>query len=288
MNCEAYSSFEGVCSDHRQGKNTTSLRKNATGTATTKNYDWVLLYNRDIKDKYILELRNRSKTLEEKTEKGTSNDEYENFINAHLEAAVNCFPTKPKSKYRVPWETLAIKETRADVKTASKSYRKNPTNANAIELKKAQYELASIYLEEQTEYIQNKIDNIRDSEEDRLSRIAAQTINEVNRRKRTANAKLKATNQQERIKLRKQHFENLAGNPPEVTYEPITRIISKKLDFELGPFTQEELDSVLRKIKNRKAAGLDKSRPEVWKTKQFDDTLLRQSNAVYNQNLIDR
>ncbi len=25
----------------------------------------------------------------------------------------------------------------------------------------------------------------------------------------------------------------------------------------LGPFTQEELDSVLRKIKNRKAAGLD-------------------------------
>ena len=33
------------------------------------------------------------------------------------------------------------------------------------------------------------------------------------------------------------------------THEPITRIISKQLDIKLGPFTQEELDSVLRKIK---------------------------------------
>ena len=105
--------------------------------------------------------------------------------------------------------------------------------------------------------MRNQIDKIRDSVEDRQSRIAWQTINEVSRRKNTAKAKLKAANQQERIKLWKQHFENLLGNPPKITHEPITRIISKQLDIKLGPFTQEELDSVLRKIKNRKAAGLD-------------------------------
>ena len=124
--------------------------------------------------------------------------------------------------------------------------------------------------------------------EDRQSRIAWQTINEVSRRKNTAKAKLKAANQQERTKLWKQHFENLLGNPPKITQEPITRIISKQLDIKLGPFTQEELDSVLRKIKNRKAAGLDEIPPEVWKTRQFDDILLRHCNAVYNQNPIDR
>ena len=75
--------------------------------------------------------------------------------------------------------------------------------------------------------------------------IAWQTINEVSRRKSTAKAKLKAANHQERIKLWKSHFENLLGNPPKVTYEPITRIIRKII--KLGPFTQEELDSVLRK-----------------------------------------
>ena len=100
-NCKAYSSFEGVSSDYRivTAKIRLSLRKNATWTATTKHYDWALLTNRDIRDKYVLELRNRFKTLQEKTEKGTPNDEYENFTNAHLEAAAKCIPTKPRTKY---------------------------------------------------------------------------------------------------------------------------------------------------------------------------------------------
>ena len=109
----------------------------------------------------------------------------------------------------------------------------------------------------------------------------------MSRRKSTIKAKLKAANQQERIKLWKQHFENLLRNPPKVTHEPITTINSKQLDIKLGPFTQEELDSVLNKLKNRKAAGLDEIPPEVWKTRQFDDILLRHCDAVYNQNLID-
>ena len=120
--------------------------------------------------------------------------------------------------------------------------------------------------------------------EDRQSRIAWQTINEVSRRKSTTNA----ANQLERIKLWKEHFENLLGKPPKVTHEPITRIISKQLDIKLGPFTQEELDSVLKKIKNRKTARIDEIPPEVWKTRQFDDILLWHCNAVYNQNPIDR
>ena len=132
------------------------------------------------------------------------------------------------------------------------------------------------------------IDKIRDSLDDRQSRIVWQKINEVSRRKSTAKAKLKATNQQERIKLWKQHFKNLLGNSPKVTHEPITRIISKQLDIKLGPLTQEELNSVLRKIKNRKAVGLDEIPPEVWKTRQLDDILFRHCNTVYNQNPIDR
>ena len=110
----------------------------------------------------------------------------------------------------------------------------------------------------------------------------------MSRRKSTAKAKLKAANQQERIKLWKQYFENLLGNPPKATHEPITRIISKQLDMKLEPFTLEELNSLLRKIENRKAAGLDDIPPEIWKTRQFDDILLRACNAVYNQNPIDR
>ena len=52
-----------------------------------------------------------------------------------------------------------------------------------------------------------------------------------------------------------------------ITHEPFTRIISKQLDFKQGQFTLEELDSVQRKIKNRKAKGLIGLTPEVWKTR---------------------
>ena len=70
--------------------------------------------------------------------------------------------------------------------------------------------------------------------------------------------------------------------PPKVTYESITRII------KLGQFMQEELDSVLRKMKTRKAAGLDEIPSEIWKTRPSDNILLWHCNAVYNQNTIDR
>ena len=50
-------------------------------------------------------------------------------------------------------------------------------------------------------------------------------------------------------------------------------LLSKRLDIKLGPFTQEELDSVLRKIKNRKAAGLD----EI--PQKYEDQTIRRHTA---------
>ena len=94
------------------------------------------------------------------------------------------------------------------------------------------------------------------------------------RRKSIAKAKRKPTSQEERIHLWKEHFEDLHRKPPKVTHKPIPKIISNQLDIKLGQFTQE-LDSELRKIQNRKAAGLDEIPPEEWKTREFDYILLR-------------
>ena len=66
------------------------------------------------------------------------------------------------------------------------------------------------------------------------------------------------------------------------------RIISKQLDTKLGQFTQKELDSVLRKIRNPKAALLDERLSEICKTREFDRILLRHCYALYNKNTIDR
>ena len=55
LNCEAYSSFEGVSSDHRivTAKIQLSLRRNTARTTTTVLYDWSLLNYRDVRDKYV-------------------------------------------------------------------------------------------------------------------------------------------------------------------------------------------------------------------------------------------
>ena len=240
LNCEAYSSFEGVSSDHRivTAKIRLSLRRNAVRKTITVHYDRSLLNNRYIRDKYTLTIRNKFDTFQERAETPTPNDEYENFINAHLEAAAKCIPTKQRAKPRVPWETLAVRKKRAKVKTASKCNRRNPTNIIAQKPRKAQNELTNIYLKEQTEYIQNQINKIRDSVEARQSKITWQTVNEVSTRKSTTKVKLKATSQEERKHLWK-HVENLLGKPPKVMHEPIGKIISNPQDIKLGQFTQE-------------------------------------------------
>ena len=103
---------------------------------TTKQYDRALLNNRYIRDKYTLAIRNKYDALKKQTETPTSNEEYENFVNAHLKAAAEFIPTKQRRKYRVPWEPLKVRENCADVKAASKCNRKNQTNTNALKLKK--------------------------------------------------------------------------------------------------------------------------------------------------------
>ena len=170
---------------------------------TTVHYDLAQLNNRDIRDKYMLPLRNKFDAKQEKTETHTPNDEYENFVNPHLKAAAEYIPTKQRTKSWIPCETLEVREKRAHVKIASKCNRKNPTNtnANALKLKNVQNKFAKIYLKEQTEYRQNQIDKIRDSVEDRQSIIAWQMINKPNRRKSTVNAKQSTSSQQERIQI---------------------------------------------------------------------------------------
>ena len=165
IDCKAYSSFEDVSSDHWivTAKTRLNLRKNATRTATTKHYDWALLNNIDIRDKYVVELRNRFETLQEKMEKGTPNDEYENFVNVHLEAAAKCIPTKSRTKYRVLWGNVSGERKTCTRKNSLQKLSKEPNKHKCPKTKTAQYQLASIYIKEQTEYIQNQIDKIREA-----------------------------------------------------------------------------------------------------------------------------
>ena len=281
LSCEAYSSFEGMSSDHRivTAKIRLSLRRNAVQTTKTAHYDSPLINNRDICNKYTITLKKISYTSRDIRNSYSEWRIWELHQCPHGSSSrMNTNQTKSK--------TLAVKKKRDHEKTSSLCNRKTPTNANVRKLKRARRELTNAYQKEQTECIQYRINKIRDSVEDKQSRIARQTVNEEGSRKSTARAKLKATSKEERLHLRTEHFKNLLGKFPKVTDEPITKIISNQLDIKVGQFMQE-LDVVLRKIKMWRAAGLDEIPSEVWKTRKFDHILVRYCNTVNNQNIID-
>ena len=58
------------------------------------------------------------------------------------------------------------------------------------------------------------------------------------------------------------------------------KINGNSQDIKLRQLAQE-LDVVLRKIKNRKAAGLDEIPSEVVKKRKLNDILFRYCNTVY-------
>ena len=52
-------------------------------------------------------VRNKFNTLQETSERYTPEDEYKNFIAAHMEAAAKCIP---RAKCKVHWELLVVRK----------------------------------------------------------------------------------------------------------------------------------------------------------------------------------
>ena len=53
----------------------------------------------------MVTVRSNFDTLQEISERHTSNDKYEKFVTTHIKA--NRIPTKPRAKYRFPWGSIA-------------------------------------------------------------------------------------------------------------------------------------------------------------------------------------
>ena len=185
----------------------------------------------------------------------------------------------------MPWKNEIIIEKRKRKNRNAQMKNRNATRANVRKYKQAQKDLEATYFYEQQKYIQSQIDRIENASENKQSSLAWQTVNEITGRKKSTKAKIKASNQEERLKKWMNHFQNLLGKSPIVSDSTIEKVIEHELEIKTGPFNELELDLVLKKLQNKKAAGLDGIPPEVWKTGKFND-LLYYCNEVYKGNVI--
>ena len=129
---------------------------------------------------------------------------------------------------------------------------RNATRANVRKHKQAQKDLETKYLNQQQQYIQSQIDRIENASENKQSSLAWQTINEITGRKKSTKAKIKASNQEERLKKWMNYFQNLLGKLPIVFDSTIEKVIEQGLEIKTGPFNELELDLVLKKLKDKK------------------------------------
>ena len=122
-------------------------------------------------------------------------------------------------------------------------------------------------------YFQSQIDRIENTSENKQPSLGWQTVNEITVRKKSTKAKIKASNQEERLKKWMNHFKNL-GKSLTVSDSTVEKVIEHELEIKTRPYNELGLDLILKKLKNKKAAGLDGIPPEVWKTGKLNDLLL--------------
>ena len=205
---------------------------------------------------------------------------------AHEEAAEKCIPVKARQKRKAPWENFAVAEKRESLKAITKLKNEDPATENLKKHSNAQKELDQAYNSEQLKYVQHQIDEVESMHINKQASAAWQIVNNISGRKQSSQGKLKASSQDERLQKWKGHFQMLLGNTPTITDSPISKIIPQPLNIKTGPFDNEELERVLKRLKNGKASGLDNIPPEVWKTGNFNDILLKLCNEVYSQKRI--
>ena len=104
LNCEAYSSFEGVIpiTELSQQRYVWAYTGIQDKQPKPTHYDWSSLNNRDISNKYTITLRNKFDALQEISKTLTPNKEYENFVNDHVVAEAECIPTKLRVEHKSP------------------------------------------------------------------------------------------------------------------------------------------------------------------------------------------
>ena len=120
-NVEAYSSFTSTGSDHRIVIATLklSLRKCKT-PPRGKKYDWNVLKDNNLQDRYAVLVRNRYAQLS--CENDTVTESYQHFMQANNEAADELIPVKRKIKRIRASKDPSVVEAREQVNAAFKQY----------------------------------------------------------------------------------------------------------------------------------------------------------------------
>ena len=286
MNCEAYSSFDSMNSDHRIVTSQIRLSVRASKPKRRTNvYCWDALRNdEEIHSRFSVAVKNKYEALcsEVDLDSPCNTELYNNMVTACTAAAEETLPKRPVVKTRLPWEDGDILNCRAKVKELGAIKRRTKSSNDKANFSEAIKELDKLYLDKQATYVQGKIDEIDKAHHEHKSRFVWKTVNEITKRKKQDTGKLKGASPKERISAWKNHFSTLLGAQATTSSTPTTTIIHEELSINTEDFTIDELNECIKNLKNNKSAGPDNIPGEVWKAHIMDSELLGFCNRTLN------
>ena len=169
--CAAYNTFHSVSSNHKivTIKCRLCLRASKSRKYSPK-FDWSkLMCNKDIKEKFSIEIKNRFEALH--SDNNTDNDPntmYNNIIETNQYAAPETISIITKRPSTAPWHSHSIEVKRSAVSQVSLE---NSSPDNSEQIRKASEELDHYYKKEQEKYVKNKITELNNAHTNKKSKV---------------------------------------------------------------------------------------------------------------------
>ena len=178
-NCESYSSFASLGSDHRIVTATVrlSLRASRKSTPRKPKYNWQELgKDQQLQARYAIEIRNRFTALQNEEEDPT--ERYQYFIQANHEAAEKCLTKVKKTSRRNICMNKHVSKARKKVRTAYKTLanEKKDDACSRSEYTKSKDELYSNYALLEQEALSEEITLVEEAHDSRKYSLSWQII----------------------------------------------------------------------------------------------------------------
>ena len=286
LNCESYSSFASLGSDHRIVTATIRLclrapRKSAQRKPKFKLEE--LRQDKQLQARYAIEIRNRFAALQKEEEDST--ERYQNFIQANQEAAETCLKKVEKTVRKNFCLNKRISSARERIKKAysTLAHQNNTDDSIRSEYTNSKDELYRNYSLMEQEEISEKIKQVEEAHDSMKYGLSWQLINDISGRKSSQAARIKGNSSEDRVQKWYTHFKNLLGKAPELIMDdnPLEQVLSD-LEIDDHPFTMEEYRRAKKSLKNNKCGGEDGIMPEILKYVPIDDVILDFINQAYN------
>ena len=289
-NSRAYSSFEGVSSDHRivSCKCQISYRKCKTPIKDPmKKIDWKkVASDSTLSEQLTVSVFNRFSSLRDELQDSNISTTYDNLVAANEEIALKILPKKSKQIQDIA-SSVEVTSARDALKNASMKHNARPTRAAKKRLESAKAALDRAYTDVLESRIKNKTEELDNLHHEYKHADAWEALREVTNSKVSPVIRVKGKTSEERRDNMFQHFSTLLGKSEQDTNLDDTFFsnkVSDVLPITTGPFTMEEIQIGVSKLRKSKTPGPDNIPVIIWKNPLFHQQLLDFCNETMKGN----